>query len=73
MVQFSYLTVNKRQIQSSTNRVDLSKTSIKNIGVFANWFTAVSQSDDERFEENDFILVNSIEVEFPCGYITADC
>jgi len=27
----------------------------------------------ERFEENDFILFKSIEVEFTCGYITADC
>ena len=42
-------------------------------GVFANWFSAVSQSDDERFEEKDFILFKSIEVEFTCGYIAADC
>ena len=33
--------------------MDLSKDSVKNIGVFANWFSAVSQSDEERLEEKD--------------------
>ena len=73
VVQFSYLTGNKRQRQFSNNFVDLSKDSVKNIGVFANWFSAVSLSDDERFEEKDFISFKSIEVDFTCGYIAADC
>ena len=73
VAQFSYLTGNKRQIQFSNTFVDLSKDSVKNIGVFANWFSAVTQSDDEVFEENDFILFKSVEVEFTCGYIAADC
>ena len=34
--------------KTSTIYVDLSKDSLKNIGVFANWFSAVSQSDEER-------------------------
>ena len=57
----------------SNNFVDLSKDPVKNIGVFANWFSAVSQSDDERFEEKEFSLFKSNEVEFTCGYIAADC
>jgi len=73
VVQFSYLTGNKRQRQFSNNFINLSKDSVKNITVLANWFSAVSQSDDEFLEENDFIFFKSIEVEFTCGYIAADC
>jgi len=73
VVQFTYLTGNKRQRQFSNNFVDFSKDSVNNIGIFVNWFSVVSQSLDERFEEKDFILFKSIEVEFTCGYITADC
>ena len=73
VVQFPYLTGNKRQRKFSNNVVDFSKDSVTNIGVFANWFSAVSQSDDEFLEENDFIFFKSIEVEFTCGYIAADC
>ena len=51
----SVLTGNKRQRKFSNNFVDFSKDSVNNIGVFANWFSAVSQSHDERFEENDVI------------------
>jgi len=69
----SVLTGNKRQRNFSNNVVDFSKDSVNNIGVFANWFSAVSQSDDEFLEENDFIFFKSIEVEFTCGYIAADC
>jgi len=73
MVQFTYFTGNRRQRQFSNDFVDFSKDSVNNIGVFANWFSAVSQSHDERFEESDFILFKSIDVEFTCGYIAADC
>ena len=52
--------------------MDLSKDSVKNIGVFANWFSAVSQSDEERLEEKDFISFKSVELEFACGYLAAD-
>ena len=72
VVQFSYLTGNKRQRQFSNNYVDLSKDSVKNIGVFANWFSAVSQSDEERLEEKDFISFKSVQLEFACGYLAAD-
>ena len=73
VVQFSYLTGNKRQRQFSNNFINLSKDSVKNITVLANWFSAVSQSDDQRLKENDFILFKSIEIEFTCGYIAAEC
>ena len=39
---------NRKTEKTSTIYVDLSKDSLKNIGVFANWFSAVSQSDEER-------------------------
>ena len=68
-----YLTGNKRQRQFSNNFVDLSKDSVKNIVGFANWFSVVSQSDNERFEETDFISFKSTEVEVTYGYIAADC
>ena len=58
VAQLSYLTGNKRQRHFSNNFVDFSKDSVNNIGGFANWFSAVSQSHDELFEENDFILFN---------------
>jgi len=45
----------------------------KDITVLANRFSAVSQSHDERFKEKDCILFKSIDVQFTCGYITADC
>ena len=75
VVQFSYLTGNKRQRQFSNHFVDLSKDSMKNIGVFANWFSAVPQSNEEDLEDKDFISFNSVEFEFTCGYlvITLHC
>ena len=45
---------------------------MKNIGVFANWFSAVPQSNEEDLEEKDFISFKSVEFEFTCGYLAAD-
>ena len=46
MIQFSYLEGNKRQREYSGTFVDTSKESYKLIGVFANWFVLMDDTDD---------------------------
>ena len=46
VIQFSYLERNKRQREYSGTFVDTSKESYKLIGVFANWFVIMDDTDD---------------------------
>ena len=64
IVQFSYLQGKKRQRQFSGQTVELQKESCKNIGVFANWYSAVHPGMRDKVE------FKRIESQFTCGYIT---
>ena len=50
IVQFSYLQGKKRQRQFSGQTVELQKESCKNIGVFANWYSAVHPGMRDKVE-----------------------
>lgn len=64
IVKFSYLEGNKRQQQFFGHTVELQKESCKNIGVFANWYSALSPV------MYDTVEFKPIESQFTCGYIT---
>ena len=51
VIQFSYLNGNKRQRQYSSNFVDLTKDSIKNIGALCNWYKYMSFDKTKVFFE----------------------
>ena len=68
VVQFSYLTGSKKQRQYSSDYVDLTKDSCKNIGVLANWFQgtrAVSGSN----ASGGLVTFKPIENVFTPGYL----
>ena len=68
IIQFSYLDGSKRDRQYSGNFVDLSKESVKRIGVYANWYSALSLQSDK---EEAFVSFRAINAKFTCGYVSS--
>ena len=68
VIQFSYLLGNKKERAFSSSYVDMTKTSYKDIGVFANWFARLGNESPQcnavHFDALDFV--------FTTGYLSMD-
>ena len=67
VIQFSYLEGNKRQREYSGTFVDTSKESYKLIGVFANWFVIMDDTDDPSI-----LAFTPLDDIFTAGYLSME-
>ena len=67
MIQISYLEGNKRQREYSGTFVDTSKESYKLIGVFANWFLIMDDTDDPSI-----LAFTPLDDIFTTGYLSME-
>ena len=68
VVQFSYLTGSKKQRQYSSDYVDLTKVSCKNIGVLENWFQGTRVVSGSN-ASGGLVTFKAIENAFTPGYL----
>ena len=69
VIQFSYLTGSKKERQYSSDYVDLTKDSHKNIGVLANWFQGTRAVSGNN-TSGGLITFKPIENVFTPGYLS---
>lgn len=67
IIQFSYMEGNKKERQYSSNYVDLSKKSYKNVGVLANWYQGTRISEERSKSIVDFKPLGQL---FTPGYLS---
>ena len=71
VVQFSYMKGTKKQRQYSSDYVDLSKESYREIGVFANWFQA-TKANGPVIRDGDDVCFVPLDLVFTPGYISLE-
>ncbi len=59
----------KRERQYSGNYVDLSKESVRDMGVYTNWYSAVRH---RKTKEEGSVSFNAICAKFTCGYVSTE-
>ena len=69
IVQFAYTKGSKKERQYSSDFVDLTKKSYKNIGVFANWFQGTCDPEEQ---ENNTVTLTPLADVFTPGYLSLE-
>ena len=69
LVQFSYLTGNKRERKYNSMYVGMTKESYKGIGVLANWFEGTGKTSTENAE---IINIKPLYFAFAPGYVSME-
>ena len=69
VIQFSYLSGSKKERQYSSDFVDMTKESFKNIGLFANWFIGVYSNE---FHGMQILPFKPLEDLFTIGYMSME-
>ena len=69
VIQFSYLSGSKKDRQYSSDYVDMTKDSYKNIGLFANWYVGVYSNS---FHGMSLLPFKPLEDLFTIGYLSME-
>ena len=72
LIQFSYITGNKRERQYNSMYVDMTKESYKGIGVFANWFEGTRKTSTGSAENAEIINFKPLYLVFAPGYVSLE-